>query len=68
MRYWRPPYEKLLEALLEKHKFDFSEVQPQLNMILAEINKKMVRPHRRFEVKELQKIWTDVERRKRGEY
>ena len=45
---WDPNYEKLLEALLEKHKFDFWEVQPQLNMILAEINKKLVRPHKRF--------------------
>ena len=65
LKNWDSSYEKLLEALLEKHKFDFWEVQPQLNMILAEVNKKMVRPHRRFEVQQLQQIWTEVELRRR---
>ena len=60
MNYWKAEYEPLLEALLEKYKFDFEEVQPSFNMIMAEINKKMMRFHRRFEIHELRKIWTGV--------
>ena len=45
---WKPKYTKLLEALLVKYRFDFSEVQPSFNMILTDMNKKMLRSNTRF--------------------
>jgi hypothetical protein len=39
-----------LEALLLRYKFDFSEVQPSFNMIIANINKKLLKAPVRFEM------------------
>lgn len=41
-----------------KYKFDFSEVQPSLNMIISNISKKLMKPGIRFEITELRLIWT----------
>ncbi len=43
-------YEELLLTLLMKQKYDFTEVQPAFNMILADINKKLMKVSKRFEV------------------
>lgn len=48
-----------------RYKFDFGEVQPSLNMILANINKKLMRAPIRFEIQELREIWTSIELRRR---
>ena len=48
-----------------RYKFDFSEVQPSFNMILANINKKLMRRAVRFELDELRKVWTGIEIQRR---
>jgi len=53
--------------LLLRYKYDFSEVQPSFNMLLASVNKKMMRPPVRFEMAELRRKWTQIElERRRG--
>lgn len=42
-----------MEALLEKEKFNFDLVVGQFNKIVSELNKKMMRGGRKFEVREL---------------
>jgi hypothetical protein len=60
-RKWNKKYENILEKLLLKYKFDFSEAQPSFNMIISNINKRLMKPVIRFEITELRHIWTDVE-------
>lgn len=45
---WKPKYENILQTLLLRYKFDFSEVQPSFNMIMTDINKKLLRAPVRF--------------------
>jgi len=45
---WNPKYVPLLEALLMRHKFDFGEVQPAFNMLLSNMNKKLMKSGVRF--------------------
>lgn len=64
---WKAKYEPILETLLLRYKFDFGEVQPSFNMIIANVNRKLLRAPVRFEIDELRKVWTKVEIRKREE-
>lgn len=43
LTHWHSKYEAILEALLEKDKYNFEVVLPQFNRIVADINKKMMR-------------------------
>ena len=64
---WDNEYDSLLEALLEKFKFDFGKVKEEFNRVVCDVEKKLGKENKKvFEEKELRMRWTEKERTLRG--
>ncbi len=63
---WDPKYDKLLEAILEFHKFDFLKATEEINRIMSEIENKFDKKVKIFNEEEIRNKWTEIEVEIRG--
>ena len=64
---WESEYDNLLEALLERYKFDFTKAKEEFNRVVFEVDRKMGKENNKaFDEKELRMRWTQKERSLRG--
>ena len=63
---WDSKYDKLLEAILEFHKFDFAKATEEINRIVSEIENKFNKKVREFSEEDIRKKWTEIEVEIRG--